>query len=158
MEDSGRIEEKVNVDIDDDLPERRLPTAWQKCFGIVAVLFTLLAVAMISTITSALERYTSQLIDPPFLPFTPAIIQFGRILNDFWFVPVTSTIVLYVFWIMKNARRMLWFNALASVVFPLALWFTFSVVIDQHDTIVFWIRQQRAAGKEWRDLYRNVRE
>jgi len=132
--------------------ERRLPTTGQKVVGILSVLLILPLIGVISATGSALNNFNRPWKDPPILPFTPALIEIGQVVGDFWYIAVALTIGIYAFWIIKNARRLLWFNAIAAVFYPLVFWCSFSIAMEQQEATVSWLHQQRAAGVDVNDL------
>jgi hypothetical protein len=115
---------------------------WRRRIGLLAVLVTLVLIPVVARIGVYLHDDIRSLKDPVVLPFTPALISAGRLLNDFWFVAVGVVLGSYWFWFSKNERRLLWFNAVISVAFPLALWGVIRLCLQQNLAIIEMLQKK----------------
>jgi hypothetical protein len=119
-----------------------VPTIWQVRIGLLAVLLTLSFIAIVIFVGAGLDDLVRALKDPPILRLTPILIGASKFLSSFWYFVAALYVGSYFFWVGKRASRMLWFNAVVSVGFPLAMWVTMYVGIQQQILIQDMLRQK----------------
>ena len=130
----------MNMDSETAAPRENSPIMWQKRIGLLAVALMLLLIPIV--ISTGLHDSLRAFNEPVVLPLTPILIGTGALLSKCWFVLIPLFVGGYLFWINRSAKRLLWFNAVMSIVFPLALWGTIHVGIQQHSAIEKMLHQK----------------
>jgi hypothetical protein len=100
--------------------------------GIIGVLLTMPMMRFIIFCGGSLRDMShATYLEFTTLPTTPVLIAAGWVLSRFWYVVPGLMLAAYLYWVVKTAKRVLWFNAIMAILFPLLLWGTMAVTLEQ---------------------------
>jgi hypothetical protein len=105
---------------------------WQRRVGVAGVLLMLPAMRIVSGCGHILHDYARSLqLDSAIVPLSPVVVFLGRACDMAWYLFAMIAVMAYIFWFSRTAKRVLWFNAIATILFTVTVWGAMSVTAEQ---------------------------